>query len=216
MILKAWEDVGRRELNSKYSVYSSRIEGEKMLARIATNSKVEYAWEYDGQESVWHNFDGLKRIYRRGWGSLMVGIIMNDEACLPRSPASTHYHIHPSKMKMWPRPLVPIDVLNQLPSCEDIQSTVDFTVNGYRDARIVTALGTTTIYAPAIIDKKDVFPLKGFSISHKEIMEQLKSLSKNDTIHWILDRFNRNCDGAITFQFEPINDSSNNRSHTFN
>lgn len=202
--MDSWHELDQADLDSEYSVQSSRDCGERILAHMAMYSLVEYAWEFDPEQSLWHHFDGSTRYEAIEEDRSRIGFHLANRHLIPIGQRSTMYHFHPEKTPLKFKPLVPIRIQNQLPSSDDVATTIKLIHHGYKDAKIVTISGVTTI-STEHPDKFRVLPLmlKGLRIESNDIQNHLASNPPFDkTIGWLFDQFNEHYKGDLVFSYQ--------------
>lgn len=206
MILDSWQELNQfANLDFQYSVRSSRDYGERVLANAAMHSSVEYAWEFDADQLLWHHFGGVRKFESIEDQRFRVGLYLTDAHLVPVGQHSSMYHIHPEKITLKKKPLVPICIQNQIPSSEDVKTTVRLIHNGYEDAKIVTTSGVTTINTERT-DRFRSLPviLRGLTIGSEAICDHLASHPFDRTMDWLFDQFNEHYGGELTFGYQPF------------
>jgi len=133
-----------------YQVAASRKKGELKIAKIAETATREYAWNYDASRGVWYHQPG-EYVEELGEDREIARLKVPAEMLTPPSSDASFYHNH-SKFGTLENKLGKelYAAKNQIPSSDDITAALLLSVNGYRDFRIVTGLGVTTI----TVDKK--------------------------------------------------------------
>jgi len=203
--------------SSSYVVEAARVDGERELARLATTSKYEYAWEYDENQSLWrhlpahhHSRNRRQFLFLGKVVGQRMGLALVDWPPTPSSDNSTFYHTHPLrnyyKMRR-NKNAASFSVQSQLPSSEDVKSSVIFSRDGFKDSRIVTALGVTSLalnLEMAWESGKFEVKLPGFAFSVEELAAQAKQNGAIDTIQNVFGQINSTYEGKLILGFSAF------------
>ena len=201
--------------SSSYVVEATRVVGERELARLAATSKYEYAWEYDENQGLWRHLPAHHHSWnqRQFLGKVVgqsMGLALVDWPPTPSSDNSTFYHTHPLhnyyKMRR-NKNAASFSVQSQLPSSPDVKSSVIFSRDGFKDSRIVTALGVTSLalnLEMAWESGKFNVKLPGIGFSVEELAAQAKQNGAIATIENVLGQINSTYEGQLILGFSAF------------
>lgn len=205
-------------LEKAYKVKASAQEGEKILAKLAARSELEYAWMFDEETSTWHHSpaNARKLDIDVKAGSTRNSLTFPDSYARPPSKRTVDYHIHPTQSILsilshdgmikdgWEMETMIVN--NQTPSSEDYIACAQRHKLGIVSSKIVTPLGVTTIvFDPEKTDGTQ-FSMK-LTLSRLETIKALEEVPHDDMTHAIQSRFsyiNEQLEGLFTVSFEKI------------
>lgn len=201
-----------------YQVEASRSDGERELARLATHSHVEYAWEYDDTQNMWRyepsaQFTKKRRTFGIGilW-ELSLGLNLPESLCSPSGDNSSFYHIHPHYIahKLRRRKTAAsFSVQAQMPSTEDVKTSLILMRDGFKDSRIVTPIGTTAL----TIDPDKAWESGKFSVTLPKVSFDVVDLTLrveqsgfDATLDYVFNEMNTAYQGLLKVSFEALPD----------
>lgn len=204
-----------KTFEESHTIGSTRIEGERFLSRLCTQSAVEYAWEFDDSEQAWAYTPGVasQTVRQIPWTNVIFSVKnqlkLEEHTLHPVGSASSHYHIHPDvnatiRSRWVPRAL---GVQQQMPSTDDINFCTNATSNGYRDIRIVTSFGVTTVtHNPDLIETGTIRNFSSIKVGGKELQRIVDRRGVAEAISVTFGRLNEHYEGVFAFSFLQLQD----------
>lgn len=146
------------QLEKPYQINLSREVGESFLSKLASESTREYAWIFDEEREIWHYHPTEKHNLRVNVedGRVQHELWLPGEYEIPFGSDCVDYHIHPTHgmhellkhegvdKDGWSKVIMTAG--NQLPSGEDFKSCAIRFKKGFKESRVVTPEGVTTIH----------------------------------------------------------------------
>ncbi len=197
------------------TISSTRIEGERFLSTLCTQSAVEYAWEFDDSHQAWKYTPGVasQTVRQIPWTNVIFSVKnqlkLAEHTLHPVGATSSHYHIHPDVNATMRRHWAPraVGVQQQIPSTDDINFCTYVTSNGYKDIRIVTSFGVTTLtHNPDLIEAGTVRHFSSIKIGCKELQRVVDRQGVAEAISVTFGRLNEHYEGVYTFSFLQLQD----------
>jgi hypothetical protein len=211
----SWKDVEFPASGGEAHIISSpRKEGEAYLAHLAQISDREYAWEYNADQEEWSYVPASDLILEEkrstnGVTTRRVGLTVPFGLFFPSGSESTIYHIHPrwAYADLQGEHVASLQLKNQIPSGNDIGASIVLTQNGYRDFRIVTELGVTSLkYSDTAIasgnEKERELPR--YSAKLEWIAGLLVGRGLHGAIEDVMADMNNTYAGQITLKYEKF------------
>lgn len=205
-------------LEKPYKVKASAKEGEKVLAKLAAKSELEYAWMFDEETSTWHYSppQAQRLEINVAEGTTLNRVTSPDSYHYPPSQRTVDYHIHPTQSILtilshegmikdgWEMETMLVN--NQTPSAEDYIACARRHKLGVVSSKIVTPLGVTIIeFHPEKTD--GVSFSMSLSLSRLDTIEALERVPHDDMTHAIESRFayiNEKLEGVFTVSFQKF------------
>ncbi|MEO5499024.1 MAG: hypothetical protein ABIR46_00825 [Candidatus Saccharimonadales bacterium] len=209
-----WSKDFLNQSNTPHSRVSGLYEGEKSLCELARLSEIEYAWEYDPVENLWHYSTSESQILDKTTEEGIVtgykmGLGLSTLQSYPLGNSSTFYHIHPSYShdKIEDRRYAAtFPVQSQIPSSEDFEACVRLRLNGYQHFKIVTAMGITALnFDRGVAESSEGnIHIKGVSIPIEKIAKSVENAGTVLAVQEVFEQLNEHFDGTFILEFESF------------
>ncbi len=185
-------------------IHFPREIGEIAIARLCQTATREYAWIFEEGAEVWHY---LPVEYSETVTDTRThgGFEVPPEVLSPPSRDASFYHNHHRVVLARPMRENELAVRLQMPSMSDLGTAVVMLAAGYRDFRIVTALGVTRVTldpdraAQVSNQTSERQRADGKRTAQSQITDDVEQ-SVNDA----LDALSNLADGIFTLRFQPI------------
>ncbi len=193
-----------------YEALASRRVGELALSRLAPISYRDYVWSFDAQTEVWNHVLGgyVEVIDQDESGDVIsrstemaVPLMLVD----PPSSDASFYHLR-GVAGLGHLP-AGVRLKNQLPSSSEVATCIVLGVNGYRDFRIVTPHGVTTM-KPGKLDPEDgSIRVKGFELGWSVMEDWISEYGIVQATKQAIGFFDEHFGDVIDVSFREIADA---------